>query len=191
MNFLKESVMTNSIIVFDTETTGLPKASPAPLSQQPFIIEFAGVKVTDDKEMEVIEEIEFKCRPPNPLPEIITKITGLTDDDLKDCKTFPEYYETLIDFYWGVKTMLAHNIAFDRNLVEFELMRINKVLQFPWPIHHVCTIEQTMKIRGYKLNLKKLYHYLFEEELEQRHRAMDDVIQLLKVSRELRKRGML
>lgn len=186
-----------TIIIFDTETTGFPKPIAAPLSQQPSIIEFAGVKVTDDDKMEVIEELEFKCKPPNLLSEDIKKfhkkvnMVGLTDADLAKEKSFPEHYKELATFFFSTYTMLAHNIGFDRNLMKFELMRIGKVLQFPWPIAHKCSIEQTMAIKGYKLKLTVLYEHLFNEPLEQEHRAMNDVVQLLKVCKELRKRGML
>lgn len=189
--------MNNYIILFDTETTGLVKPSPSPLAQQPHIIEFAAMKVTDDENMESVECIEFKCKPPNPLSADIKAyhkkagLTGLGEEDLAECKSFPEYYNDLVNFFWGSKTMLAHNVAFDRSLLKFELMRMNKVLQFPWPINHICTVDETYSIKGYRLSLVKLYKHLFNEELEQKHRAMDDVVQLLKVSRELRKLGLI
>jgi len=185
------------IIIFDTETTGLDKPLTTPLPQQPFIIEFAAVKVTDDDDMEIIDEIEFKCKPPNKLSEDIKKfhkkneMTGLSDEDLVKEKTFPFYYGELIQFFFATKTMIAHNVGFDRSLLKFELMRMNKVLQFPWPTNHICTIEQTRSIKGDRLKLIDLYKYLFGSELVQKHRAMDDVIQLTKICRELRKRKLL
>ena len=36
------------MIVFDTETTGLPLPETAPLESQPRIIEFAGIKLDHD-----------------------------------------------------------------------------------------------------------------------------------------------
>lgn len=45
-------------IVFDTETTGLLKPESAPLSEQPQIIEFAGIKVDFDT-LEEIDRLEF------------------------------------------------------------------------------------------------------------------------------------
>ena len=189
--------MIKTIIIYDTETTGFPKAIAAPLTEQPSIIEFAGVKVTDDDKMEVIEELEFKCKPPNPLSQDIikfhkkTKMTGLTDADLAKEDPFPIHYPNLVTFFWATYTMIAHNMDFDRSLLKFELMRMGKVLQFPWPINHICTVQRTINIKGYRLKLIFLYEYLFNEPLEQKHRAMDDVVQLLRCCRELRKRKMI
>ena len=69
------------MIVFDTETTGLPAADAAPLAKQPHIIEFAAIKLDEDT-LEEVSRLEFLSKPPIDLPPIITKITGITDADL-------------------------------------------------------------------------------------------------------------
>jgi DNA polymerase III epsilon subunit-like protein len=78
------------MILFDLETTGLPKAEGSDLDIQPHIIEFGAIKLDD--ELKEISRIEFLCNPGQPLEPIITKITGLTDADLKDERPFVAYY---------------------------------------------------------------------------------------------------
>ena len=70
------------MIVFDLETTGLPLAEGADLDLQPRITEFGAIKL--DHQLKEIAELEFLINPGIPLDPKVTKITGLTDDMLKD-----------------------------------------------------------------------------------------------------------
>ena len=73
------------MIIFDLETTGLPKAEGSDLNMQPRIIEFGAIRVTDGN-LEEYDRLEFFCNPGHPLDPVITKITGITDGMLKeDC----------------------------------------------------------------------------------------------------------
>ena len=68
------------MIVFDLETTGLPKAEGSDLNIQPKIIEFGAIKVDDD--FKEVDRLEFMCNPGHDLDPKITKITGITDEML-------------------------------------------------------------------------------------------------------------
>ncbi len=94
------------MLYFDTETTDLIRNAALHLNKQPHIIELG-----------LLREPEIKGRPsqfqvclnvPVPLKSIITKITGLTDEDLEDCPKFPEIYDDLVDFVSGEDTLIAH-----------------------------------------------------------------------------------
>lgn len=178
------------MIVFDTETTGLPKPISVPLADQPQIIEFAAIKL-DDKTLKERDRIEFLVNPGSPLPTEILKISKLTDDMLRGQPLFPSYYQQLVDFYLGEKFMVAHNLAFDRSLLSFELQRIDKLLQFPWPPRHICTVEASYYIHGYRLNLTKLHMHAFGKAFADAHRAMNDVEALVSCVRWLRKQKAL
>ena len=54
------------MILFDLETTGLPKAEGSDLDMQPSIIEFGAIKLDDD--LEETARMEFLCNPGHPLP---------------------------------------------------------------------------------------------------------------------------
>lgn len=174
------------MLIFDTETTGLVKNESLPVEQQPKIIEFGALKVNED--LEVIDEINFLVNPGIPLPGIITKITGIKDSDLKNESPFIEYYGALAEFFLGEKTMVAHNMPFDRNLLRFELMRVDKLLQFPWPMRHICTAELSSGVgdTGKYMKLENLYKHYYKMDAQQTHRATDDCHLLLKVIKKMR-----
>lgn len=173
------------MIVFDTETTGLPKADASPLANQPQIIEFAGIKL-NNKTLEAEGRLEFLANPGAPLPEIIIKITRLTDADLADKPPFSAHIQSLTDFFLGEDTMVAHNVDFDRKLLTYELLRAGKMDRFPWPSKHVCTVEASRSIKGHKLNLAALHEVATGGPFEDAHRAMPDVEALVRCVRFLR-----
>ena len=177
------------MIVFDTETTGLPKAEGSSLDQQPKIIEFGAVKL--DEDLKEIERLEFFCHPGYDLPPIITKITGITDDKLKDEKPFVAYYQQVCEFFLGEKTLVAHNLPFDRKLLKFELERIDKLTKFPWPYEHICTVEVGESVWGKKRKLGDIYEELTGANMKGAHRATADVEALIEVVKWYKKEGHL
>ena len=174
------------IIVFDVETTGLLRAAGSPLENQPYIIEFAAVKVNES--LEEISRLEFLCKPPMPLPAIITKITGLTDADLADKEPFSNYSNELVEFFTGAKHTVAHNIKFDKGMVDNELRRCD--IKLPWK-SQICTVESTFHIRNKRLKLADAYKHFTGEEPKVAHRAIDDVLTTLEVLRHLVKQGVV
>ncbi len=178
------------MIVFDTETTGLVQPKAAPIAKQPQIIEFAAVKL-DDKTLKQKGQIEFFCNPGKPLPDKIVEITGITDGVLKDEPPFSANYKSLVDFFLGEEIMLAHNLAFDRDLLAFELMRIDRLTQFPWPPVQKCSVELTYGIKKHRLNLAKLYEMAFGEKFKDAHRAMSDTKALARVVRWMREEELV
>lgn len=178
-------------IIFDTETTGFDKAQIVNINQQPKIIEFAAIKI-DDKTLEEIDRIEFLVNPQEAISKDITKLTGIKPEDLVNAQPFVNHYPKLVKFFLGEKYAVGHNVAFDINLLKFELIRINKLTNFPFCPIHICTVNQTMKLRGFRLNLGALYEYLFEVPMSKdAHRAMNDVEALTEIFRELIKKQII
>lgn len=181
------------MILFDTETTGLVEPMATPLSKQPHIIEFAAIRL-DDRTLEEDDPedyVHFLCKPPIPLPEIITKITGLTDKDLAGEKPFAAYYPDLCQFFFGEEKICAHNLPFDRSLLTFELMRMDRLTQFPWPYKHICTVDCSLSIKGRRMKQEELYLMATGKPADQTHRALDDVRQLAEVVRWLRTKDLI
>lgn len=177
-------------IIFDTETTGLQKATIVNLQQQPKIIEFAAIKI-DDKTLEEVDRIEFFVNPQEIIYKEITKLTGIKQSDLVDAQPFNYHFPTLVKFFFGEKYVIGHNLAFDLNMLKFELIRANRLTQFPFPPIHICTVSQTMKLRGFRLNLSALHEFLFDEPVANAHRAMNDVEALTRIFRELIKKQII
>lgn len=167
------------LIVFDLETTGLPKAEGSDLDMQPKIIEFGAIKLTE--ELIEVDRLEFFCNPKHMLDPKITKITGITDDMLKDQKPFIANLDRLNEFFLGTKRMFAHNLGFDRKILKFELERLDKVTSFPWPYEHTCTVEVGQRVWGKMRKLGDIYEELFEEKIEGSHRSMNDVEATLRI----------
>tara|TARA_Y100000310_G_scaffold344936_1_gene460616 strand:- start:1868 stop:2401 length:534 start_codon:yes stop_codon:yes gene_type:complete len=177
------------MIVFDTETTGLVQADGTPLDRQPKIIEIACIKL--DKNWKELDRFERLVNPQAPLPAKIIEITGLKDIDLEAQPPFAGIYDDLCDFFLGETRMLAHNVKFDTDLLRFDLMRIGKLLHFPWPKTHLCTVQAARPL-GVKKSLGNLYHYAFKKNFEDAHRAMPDVEALVRLAKWMDKeKGLL
>lgn len=175
--------------LFDTETTGLIKNSAVPLDKQPQVIEFYGCLVDTDKEGEVLGELEFLCNPGTPLPAIITKITGIKDEDLKDAKPFSAYKDAVVEFFAKANAAVAHNLSYDRSLIGFEMARCQSILLMPE--RQICTVEATEHLKGHRLSLGALYELLFSEAFPDAHRAKNDVMALKRCFLELIKREVI
>lgn len=160
-------------LIFDTETTGLPRHPAAKDAVQPRIIEFGAV-LTDDQG-NIIDEIDVLINPGMPLPEEIVKITGITDAELADAPRFPEVAERLRSFFRRAGAMIAHNLPFDRTLVAMELERHGLSEGWPWPPVGVCTVQEHAEEWGRRPRLLELYEHYMGAPLAQKHRALDDV----------------
>jgi DNA polymerase III epsilon subunit-like protein len=121
-------------LVFDTETTGLPKTkfiSPFTLHQWPHIVQFSFI-IFDSSLNNIVESKDYVIKVPESIliPEESSKIHGITNQISLD-KGVP-MYEVLNEFFHhlrGVDTLIGHNIEFDLNMVKVELLRlINKNL---------------------------------------------------------------
>jgi DNA polymerase III alpha subunit (gram-positive type) len=168
--------------VYDTETTGLPDHQDAPLEQQPRVIEFGGI-ITDGKE--IIDQLEFICNPGIRIEPKITEITGLTNADLSDKEDFEHYVPALQAYFERCDAVIAHNLSFDRHMLEFDLLRRGLLLpDIDWPFIEICTVEQTFHQYGRRMKLIELYE-LNVGEYVQKHRAISDTMLLHQVCQKI------
>lgn len=100
------------LVVLDLETTGL-----SPYKHQ--ITEIAAAKVVDG---EIIDTFETLVNPRTPIPRFITRLTGITDEMVKDKPTveqvLPEFQKFLKDH-----PIVAHNASFDVKFLKHNLFR--------------------------------------------------------------------
>ncbi len=178
------------MIILDTETTNLAAPEAAPIEQQPWVTEFAAIKV-DDKTLKELERLEFMCRPKVPIPSEAVQITGITNEMVKDKPPFSAFVPRLIDFFLGERCMVAHNMSYDSTVLRHELNRLGRVTSFPWPPQQYCSVELTLHLKGYRLNLGALYEIATGSQIKEAHRAMADVESLFKVVKWLRKQRIL
>jgi DNA polymerase III epsilon subunit-like protein len=160
-----------------------------PLKDQPQIIELFAEKL-DDRNLETIGEWHslFFVKE---LSEEVTRITSITTEMLKDAPKFVTKLSSLIDFFLGERIMCGHNLAYDRDMLYIELKRLGHDIKFPWPQRHICTVEASEAIDGYRLNLSDLHTKLFGHGFDAAHRATNDVKATVSCVRELVNRGIL
>lgn len=167
------------IAVFDTETTGLTLHPDAPLAKQPKIIEFGGV-LLDPATGVVVEELSLMVNPQEVITPEITKITGITNEDVADATTFEGVLPQLKAFFSKASAVTAHNLPFDKAMMTNELARVG-CSDFPWPKCEFCTVGLYKEEWGRNPKLTELYEHIMGEKLAQTHRALDDVMALVRI----------
>lgn len=161
-------------IVVDIETTGL-----SPYNNE--IIEIAAIKVIDDQ---IVDTFQTLVIPQNPIPEFITQLTGITNDDvhhhgIKPDHAIQQFYDFISDFI-----MIGHNVHFDINFLYDCSM---KYLHQPISNDFVDTqrIAKRLVKDIYNYKLVTLAHY-FDIEDKNAHRALNDVFVTNEVYKKLK-----
>lgn len=173
-------------LVLDTETTDLIKNKLQPLDRQPRIIEFFALSLdSDGNELDAISQL---FNPGMKLVGKTTEITGLTDEDLKDAPPFSKHADKIIELIEAHDEIVAHNMSYDRSVIDFELKRLGKKVRWP---DLICTVEATEYINGFRLSLSALHELLFTEIFEGAHRAENDVRALARCFTRLREMGIV
>jgi DNA polymerase-3 subunit alpha len=175
-------------LIFDTETTGLLQPKISPLEKQPSIISFYGVVI--DEEGKLLETIDYHFNPGFDVSPTITKITGITNEFLKDKPTFKEHEEQIRNIIMSCDFAIAHNAKFDTEMVDNEMRRCDSFDKLIWP-KVICTVEQTMSFKGHRLNLTALHTHLFGVPFSNAHSAGGDVAALLACVLKLREMGVI
>jgi DNA polymerase III epsilon subunit-like protein len=165
-------------ICWDNESTGLCLHPDARISLQPYITEVGGALI--DERGEVLEELSLLIKPPIPVSEEITKITGITNEMLEGQPTFEEAYPRIKAIIEKADVFICHNEPFDRFLLELELQRAG-INDFCWPTHRLCTVQAYYEQYGKRPRLVELYEDVIGRPLAQTHRALDDVKALAEV----------
>jgi DNA polymerase-3 subunit epsilon len=102
------------LAIIDLETTGLnPKIDE--------IIEI-GILITsftnEDGFIKIDDKINYLNEPKNPISDEVTKITGITNEDVKGQKID---WDLLRDKLTAIDLIICHNAYFDRNFMELQL----------------------------------------------------------------------
>lgn len=188
-------------IVFDTETTGLPKFSRSPAKfmrdNWPHIVSLSWMILENDI---VVETHSYIVKPINwVIPDESIAIHGITN---QIAMTQGVELEHVIDnfMYEHYDLMLAHNLEFDENVIVnaiyWDLNRKN-FLEFPHPKR--CTMRLSRDIcklptlyNGFKSpKLSELYRFVFgvNPEMAKLHGSLYDVeilVRIIQNSPELR-----
>jgi DNA polymerase III subunit epsilon len=173
-------------LLFDTETTNLIQNSLQPLHKQPKVIEFFGLML-DDTDWSEIGTLHSYISPGVPISAEVTKITGITDAQVKGAPEFREFAPRLEKFFAGAHVAVAHNLSYDLAVLNFEFQRLGGKLV--WPPRRVCTVEATEHLKGFRLSLTALHTELFGEGFAKAHSAEHDVRAMARCYITLTQRG--
>lgn len=182
------------VLILDAETTGF-SVPLAKLEAQPSVIEIF-MALVNLKSGQIPKTYETLIKPPAPLSDkpapnsrkTISEITGITNDALADAPAFKDVSKIIFDWIERAPAVIAHNLAFDSSMLDLEAERLGYKIKWP---RKICTIEQTIAIRGYRLSLANLHSELFNESFTGAHRARKDVEVLIKCCMKLHERGMI
>lgn len=176
--------------ICDTETTGLLEPEACDKNFQPYITEIYGCVL--DKDFNMITEIDTFVKPPVPIPDFITKITGISDYTVRNAPKFIEIFDELYDVAKQSDVFVAHNAAFDHGVIKHELERHDMEFKFPWWREQICTVEASMPIQNKRLRLTALHQLATgKPHFNGAHRAKPDVMALVRCFIWLKKRGFI
>lgn len=187
-------------LIFDTETTGLPRNWRAPLSDLdnwPRMVQLAwnlyGKAGTKISEGDLIISPEGYT-----IPDEAARVHGITTARAQaEGVSLKAALETFQDTLRNAEYLVAHNISFDEKILGAEFLR----KQMPNGLEskkHICTMERSTDYcgipgqRGYKWpNLTELHDTLFNEGFADAHNAAGDVAATAKCFWELKRLGVI
>ncbi len=156
----KNQSIESEYVVFDIETTGFN-------ANKNKIIEIGAVKVRD---YEVVDTFSEFVNPEIPIPYRITKLTSITDDQVRDAGTIEEILPKFMEFCKGC-ILVAHNATFDTSFIRANCERLG--LEYDYSCIDTLGLSRHFltKLHKYKLDVvcKEL-----GISLENHHRAVDD-----------------
>lgn len=156
--------LTKPLIVFDLETTGLDLVKDR-------IIQISFIKVMPNGEE---ERGDYLINPECHILPVITELTGISDDDVKDKPTFKQVAKTLSDKFTGCDFAGFNSNHFDIPLLAEEFLRAGIDFDFSkCRLIDACNIFKKMERR----NLASAYKFYCGRRMEddfEAHRADQD-----------------
>ncbi len=175
-----------NILIFDTETTGLPANFKAPMSDTrnwPRLVQLSWI-FTNGKER---QEFDFIINPKGEydIPDDVANIHGITNQIANEKGQDRQF---VLDIFKGflhtADLLVAHNIAFDTPIVGAEYHRMyqdNRFGKFLEKKKLYCTMMEAHKmgVTGNHANTKwpkliELYQTLFNESFDGAHNSLND-----------------
>ncbi|OYQ43790.1 DNA polymerase III subunit alpha [Flavobacterium aurantiibacter] len=173
-------------LIFDTETTGLPKNFDAPITDVenwPRCVQLAWQ--LHESNGSLISRGDFLITPDGfNIPYDVERVHGIsTALAQRDGKPLDNVLDAFEDAVAQANFLVGHNLKFDLNIMGAEFVRANRtnVLESK-PVLDTCTEKtaELLKLPGgrskYKFpTLSELYNYLFADSFAEAHNATADV----------------
>ena len=184
------------VLVFDTETTGLPKSkiiNPDTLNLWPHIVQFSYV-IYDTALNDIVESKDtiVKIKDGITIPEDSIKIHGITNEISQKNGINIEFI--LNEFFYhlrNVDLLVGHNISFDINMIKVELLRFiyetngnileNEEKAYKYNLHFLtnyknisCTMQSSIDLCNIKAINKFGKEYIKFPKLLELHQKLFD-----------------
>lgn len=193
------------ILFFDTETNGLPrsyKAHYTDVDNWPRLVQLAWIQT--DENGYILNESNKVVRPVDfTIPEAASQVHGITQERaIQEGENIADVILPFINAANESMVLVAHNIAFDFNIIAAEFLRYwtpsgqDRFFEMP----KYCTMQGlTNWVKapskfpgGYKWpTLKELHYKVFGADFEGAHDAMADISATLNCFIELRRIGVI
>lgn len=184
----------NSVLFYDTETTGLPEfKAPSEAPQQPHIVQLAAALVDLDTR-KTIASMDVIIRPDCwTIPDDIAAIHGITTEHAMDVGIPESIAVGMFMELWSNRIRIAHNEQFDARILRIALMRFeDEATADEWKAGKaectanlatpICAIPPTEKMlkAGFNkfktANLREAFRHFMGRDFENAHSAMADVM---------------
>ena len=174
----------NTILVFDTETTGLLPKNKVDIENLPYVVQISWV-IYDLELKHVIKEKDFIVKVNNHISN--SDIHGINDliSQEKGVDIGGVMKEFICDMN-EVDLLICHNYGFDSKMIEIELLRLKRNLEIKLfkKRPYYCTMMETIDFCGLESNfygtykwpkLCELYELMFDCQFENMHNSLADV----------------
>jgi DNA polymerase III subunit epsilon len=151
----------NPVVFLDLETTGMNIATDR-------IVEIALLKVNIDGSE---EEKQLRINPEMPIPDEVSQIHGIYDEDIKDAPTFRQVAKTLAKFIEGCDLAGFNSNRFDIPLLAEEFLRADVDIDLK---KHKFIDVQAIFHKMEKRTLAAAYKFYCNSDLVDAHSAMAD-----------------
>lgn len=146
-------------ISLDIETTGLSK-------ERDEIIEIGAARY--DENGNQVDTYQTFIKPSQEIPEIITHITGIKNEDLTDAPSIEEVADEFFE-YMGNDPIVGHNISFDTEFLSEKGIMLTGELWDTLPLSSIL-------IPGLPSYSLEMITRKFDIKHKNKHRALDDAI---------------
>jgi len=159
---MSKLILKRPIVFFDLETTGTDNAKDR-------IVELAFVKISPDGKR---DKYTKRLNPGIPIPAEVTKIHGISDEDVKDAQTFKQIAHHLYEWMHGCDLGGYNSSKFDLPLLAEEFLRAGINVDFTE--RHMVDVQQIF----FKMEARTLgaaYNFYCNKDLNNAHSAEADI----------------
>lgn len=166
-SYTRANVLSEDFIVLDFETTGFS-------ADDNYIIQIGAVKYINNEQVDTFETL---IKPPVEISKTITKLTGISNDDVVDSPDISDVIGELINFI-GDYQLVCHNASFDMAFLQANLVR-NNYPSIKNPVADTLTLSRRhiKDVENHKLETLKEYFCIDCKS----HNALNDCLVTAKI----------